>query len=271
MRKWTDEEKSSIIHSYTNLGLTCKEIAKKYAAKPETISKYLKEWGIAIKGNRTVNRLLKEDYFSQIDTPQKAYFLGLLFADGAIAVAEKRNSSITLELTENDIDILNIFKQELNSNASLSYNKRKERTLGTYGLSIRSKQLADDLKKYNIIPNKTYLVEEIIIPNNYKIDYLRGYIDGDGSLYYSGNSWHLSITGHSKNIIQQIQQELNSLINKQNSNTITYYKNVYKTTWNGQEAIYLMQILYENSKISLTRKHAKAMAAQEDKRVEDIV
>lgn len=73
-RQWTDEQKNYIITSYVEDGLTCTEIAKKFAAKPDTISKYLKEWGIQLKGNRTKNRRLKEDYFFEINTPQKAYF-----------------------------------------------------------------------------------------------------------------------------------------------------------------------------------------------------
>ena len=106
-RQWTDEQKNYIITSYVEDGLTCTEIAKKFAAKPDTISKYLKEWGIQLKGNRTKNRRLKEDYFFEINTPQKAYFLGLLFADGAV-VNDKhgRSPTVFLELSEEDQAIL---------------------------------------------------------------------------------------------------------------------------------------------------------------------
>jgi len=46
---------------------------------------------------------------------------------------------------------------------------------------------------------------------------------------------------------------------------------VYKAVWNGEDAIKLCNLLYNNDNIALTRKRAKAMATQEDKRVEDIV
>lgn len=123
-REWTQEQKDYIIDSYLNNGLTCSEIARKFAAKPDTISKYLKEWGINIKKNRTKNRTLKEDYFSIINTPAKSYFLGLLLADGSIVLDSKRSPQISLELVETDKDILNYFRDELNSNASFYYNKK---------------------------------------------------------------------------------------------------------------------------------------------------
>ena len=210
-RQWTQEQKGYIIKSYTIDGLTCTEIARKFGAKPDTISKYLKSWGIVL------------------------------------------------------------FQKELNSNASLKYDKRSERPHGTYSFSVRSQQLADDLAKFNIVPNKTYVVTNIVFPDNYLIDFLRGYIDGDGSIFYSNNSWHINITGHTESIIKQFQEKIDLLINKNSHNKITNYNNVYKAVWNGQDAIKLCELLYNNNHIALTRKRAKAMAAQEDKRVEDIV
>lgn len=272
-RQWTQEQKDYIIKSYTIDGLTCTEIARKFGAKPDTISKYLKSWGIEIKKARTKNRLLKHDYFSVINSPAKAYFLGLLFADGNVALDPdgKRSPAIRIELSEEDQEVLMFFKQELNSDSALRYDKRNERPHGTYSFAVRSQQLANDLAKFNIIPNKTYTVTNIIFPDLYLIDFLRGYIDGDGSIFYSNNSWHVNITGHTKLVIEQFQWKIDSLINKKIHNKITNYNNVYKAVWNGEDAVKLCDLLYNNNHIALTRKRAKAMAAQENKRVEDIV
>ena len=72
------------------------------------------------------NRLLKEDYFSEIDTEQKAYFLGLMLTDGAVVKDNKgeRQDTISLELVETDVEIINKFKEEINSNSSLYFSKR---------------------------------------------------------------------------------------------------------------------------------------------------
>ena len=271
-RKWTEEQKQDIINSYNVIGLSCAEIAKKYSAKPATISKYLKLWGVSIKNRGcTKNRILYHNYFEYIDTREKAYLLGLLFTDGSIIHDDKRSPNISLELSEIDKDILIKFKELINASSALSYRKRANRKNGTYTFSFRSVQVAEDLSKWNIIPNKTYLINQVIIPENYKIDYLRGFIDGDGSIYQDINkSWHINICGHNRNIIQQIAELGNNLIGEK-MHAIQVSNNVYRYIWNGQKAIKLAAILYNNCPIAITRKHAKAMAAQEDKRDEDIV
>lgn len=260
-REWTAKQKEQIISDYTEKGLTCAEIGKQYHAKADTIGKYLKEWGVPLKGNKTKNRLLKENYFSNIDCPQKAYFLGLLFADGSVVLDNKRSASISLELQEEDKEVLVILQKELNSTGTLYYNKRSNRDNGTYTFSVRCNQMASDLAKYNIVPNKTYITEKVIPPEKFLIDFLRGYIDGDGSLYYSGNYWHLSITGHNEQVIMNFQQLLNNLILNKKPNKLTYYNKVYKAIWNGEQAIELMKILYTNAEIYLPRKYKKAMMA----------
>lgn len=264
-RLWTENEKNTIINLYTKEGLTCTEIGRKYAAKADTISKYLKQWGIEIKGNRTANRLLNEDYFSIINTPNKAYFLGLLFADGSVTLDSKRSPRIRLELIEEDQNILQKFRDELNSDSAFRYDKRANRENGTYTFGVRNLKLATDLAKYNILPNKTYNVTELIIPDNYKIDYLRGLIDGDGSIYFSQNLWHINFCGHSENIVSQVANLGCQLLNI-SKHKITCSDNVYRYTWHGQDAIKLADLLYTNAETAITRKRLKATVAQEDKK-----
>lgn len=183
------------------------EIAKRYSTKHTKISAILHEHNIPIKKVRNKNRLLKEDYFSVIDTECKAYFLGLLLTDGSICkdAKGKKQDSIALELIETDIDILERFKEEIKSDSSLSYNKRKNRKNGTYTLSFRSNQMSNDLGKYGIVPNKTYLMEHLpILSEEFMIPFIRGIIDGDGSLYFSNNSWHCGITNYSEQLLDEL-------------------------------------------------------------------
>ena len=49
---------------------------------------------------------LKEDIFDNIDTEEKAYWLGFLYADGNVA---NNASRIRLSLAENDLEILEKF------------------------------------------------------------------------------------------------------------------------------------------------------------------
>lgn len=267
-RIFSDEEKELIIKLYKSEGWKMGEIAKKFSCKPTKISELLHERGIEIKKVRTKNRLLKEDYFENIDSPEKSYFLGLMFTDGYVArdKKEERAPQIGIQLKESDKEILELLKNEINSNSSLRYEKRKNRNnSGTFCLSFRSKKMAEDLSKYNIVPNKTYLVTQLIIPDQYDIDFLRGIIDGDGSIYYSAGIWHVSITGHSEEILKQLRDYCDGLIGKPTHNTITTGRDVHKITWNGMWASKLLKLLYYDGCCAIARKARLATKALEDK------
>ena len=271
-RTWTESQKDSIIEDYTKKGLTYKEIGRKYSASPDTISKYLHQWGIPSKKNRTKNRKLIDDYFEKIDTPEKAYFLGLLLADGAVTKDKDRADQISLELQEEDIEILRTFKKQISSDVEVRKSERPGRKI-TCKFAVRSDKMSEDLEKFNIIPNKTYLVDDLIPPANFIVDFIRGFVDGDGSIYYSKDKWHLSLTGHSQKMLQDFQKIINKMIGKEKSQKLTFFNNVYKVTWNNEDAIKIAKILYvDNNNIALARKRERAISAQEDKRrVEDIV
>jgi hypothetical protein len=62
-----------------------------------------------------------ENYFDIIDTPQKAYFLGLMYADGGIWHTDKigkygnvlHQYQMSINLQERDKSILELFRKEL--------------------------------------------------------------------------------------------------------------------------------------------------------------
>lgn len=265
-RIWTEEQIRDIISLYTEQGKTLKEIGVTYKAKGDTISKLLKANNVEIgKKGASKNRLLDHQYFSMIDSEAKAYFLGLLAADGSIVLGtEGRSPYIGIELIETDKKILDLLKEELRLTSDHYYNKRKDRENGTYSLSFRSGKIANDLKKYGLVPNKTYEMDSIdleLVPKELHSHFLRGFIDGDGSIYESSGSWHLSITGYSYAIIEQIKDLGLTLAKIQESGKITKYNNVHKYTYNGAKAKALIEVLYQDCHFFIERKREKALQA----------
>lgn len=245
------------------------EIAKMYFTKHTQISSILHANNIPIKKVRHKNRLLKEDYFSEIDSEEKAYFLGLIFTDGSIVKDKnnKRQDSITLELIETDVEILNQFKKQVNSNSSLSYKKRKNRKNGTYTLSFRSNQMSSDLSKYGIVPNKTYVTKHLPqLPEEFVIPFIRGFIDGDGSLYCSYGRWHCSITSYSETILDELQQIISRKIGK--NNTLKIYNagkiGTHRLTYGSQDTLKIIEVFYKGNNISLDRKNKIANCILKD-------
>lgn len=245
---------------YTEEGKTLREISQVCGTKYETISQKLRARGVDTTSNkgRGKNRLLNHSYFSKIETEDQAYFLGLLFADGNITPDTEglRNPIIRIELLEQDKEILEIFAQKLGHCGDLTVNRREGRN-NTVTLHFRSKKMAEDLVQYGVVPNKTYLTTKLPlekIPPSLLIHFLRGFMDGDGSVYKSGNSLHVSFTGRSYEIIDTVRKIGRELISLDDSGVVTEHNGVYKYTFNGKNAISLLKVLYADTSLFLQRK-----------------
>lgn len=122
---------------------------------------------------------LNENYFSKIDSNEKAYIIGFLYADGSISY---RRLSIGISI--NDIDVLVFIMNQLNYNGVIHHHMLRGREYVT--LSIYSKKMVNDLIKIGIVPNKTYMSKTIpYVKDKFISHFLRGFFDGDGSIYSS--------------------------------------------------------------------------------------
>ncbi|MBO7518451.1 MAG: hypothetical protein J6T31_05010 [Methanobrevibacter sp.] len=141
-----------------------------------------------------------DDYFENIDSQKKAYWLGWILTDGYVktSVNSKRNglvsvNNIGLHLQKTDLSVLEDFNKDLNSTFPIS--SRAERTVKTTiankekiintkescTLDISSAKMIQDLAKYGIHQNKTY---DVVFPealdSKYYPGFIAGVISGDG-------------------------------------------------------------------------------------------
>ena len=168
-------------------GAFLKEIAQYFNFDPETMRNKLNELGLEIKNKNRVNRHIKSNYFSSIDLPEKAYWLGFLFTDGSVD-HYGATGRIRLQLQENDLEILEKFKEDLGLECKIIYDKRVNSTCCS--VEFVDEQIFNDLGKYNIIPNKTYIVDRIPfdkIPEQFLPNFVLGLFDGDGTLSCSND------------------------------------------------------------------------------------
>lgn len=113
--------KEEIISSYKK-GETIRNIASSYNVDPRTVSSFLKQFGINIKKPHPPKIYsVKEDIFQNIDTEEKAWVLGFIYADGYI---DSSKTKLKFTLAEKDRDVLEKIKSVLRSNSPI---KRKER------------------------------------------------------------------------------------------------------------------------------------------------
>ena len=82
--KCTEELQNQIIAAYKN-NISLRQIEKDFDVSRKTISKFLEEKGIkTVKGNHYRKYFHNFDFFEKIDSEEKAYWLGFMFADGYI-------------------------------------------------------------------------------------------------------------------------------------------------------------------------------------------
>lgn len=173
-------EQSELICSLNDIFKTSDEISTILDIPKSAIIKHLKNLKRKlITSKNFYNVQIKHDYFSCIDSPEKAYLLGVLASDGNISA-----NMIRLRIHPKDIEMIHFMAKEINYLKEPRINKTSYGTLEA-GLSIRSTLMKEDLFKLGFSHNKTY--SDLFIPLSEELTrfYLLGLFDGDGSVFYT--------------------------------------------------------------------------------------
>jgi hypothetical protein len=163
---------------YKKLGSVPK-VAKILNYNEDTLYREFKRKNITVKPVKKY--FFNDSYFKKVDTKDKAYFLGLLYADGC---NDSGKNKVRIHLQEEDGYILELFKNKIQSNANLTFVKKDGNRKNQIDFTICSKQMSKDLYKLGCVDRKSLILDlqNDIIPNNLLNHFIRGYFDGDGSV-----------------------------------------------------------------------------------------
>lgn len=184
--KELQERYEEIKDMYLNQNISSTQIANIMGAKRYQINYILEKNGITKTFSEARREYsLDEHYFDKIDTPNKAYILGFLYADG---YNNDINHTVVLTLHEKDKDTLEKIRKELKCEKPLyhisSVNKKDGKPRELESLILASKHMSETIKKWGLIPNKTFTLEfPKFLPDNLISHFIRGYFDGDGCAY----------------------------------------------------------------------------------------
>jgi len=212
---------NTIIEEY-NSGKSCAFLSKKYNISSAIISKFLKKNGITVINRQNEQLGLIKDIFSIINTEEKAYWLGFLYADGNINIFYKKSVNACV-------------------------------------ITFKCKEMKKDLISLGCIPRKTWLINSIPnIKEELKIHFIRGYFDGDGCITYGSSQKN----GKRKVVINIVSNEkmLKSICNYFNETKIFSSKkntNILLLRWYGDRAAEILNLMYENATIYLNRKYER--------------
>lgn len=200
--KEKDDLKEKVLQEYCeDKYATCTSLGKKYGLSDRTISSWLKQNSIEIKQKQGYITHCDTKYFEQIDTPDKAYLLGFITADGAIV-----NTCCSIEVEDKDVAVINFARSCINPQATITpcYYKNKH----NMRISFNSKKICEDLQQYGVVQNKSKNIKEVPvdkIPKELLCYYFRGLIDGDGCIHKNGG---ISIYSGSRSFIESVQETI---------------------------------------------------------------
>jgi hypothetical protein len=195
--------------------------------------------------------------FSVIDSPEKAYWLGFLFADGYI-----RKFQLSLCLSSKDKSHLIKFKNLIESDSEIkdSFIKKKykgeDKTYFSSTLNIYSINIYNDLLQYGLHRNKSLTLRPPVnLPEHYFRDFIRGYFDGDGCVSTFKKYKKMKILG---------TYEFLNWINKVLSDNGASFRDIDKQTnkifriqYNTKDVKLIYDYFYDQSTIHLERKKQK--------------
>lgn len=203
----------------------------------------------ALKFNNTV--------FDCINTEEKAYWLGFLYADGNVHTT---SNIVSLSLKKTDREHLVKFKTFLEAQTNIKdssimvNNKQYEISK----ISVCNKHFKETLINLGCVPKKSLILTfpNLSIFENKELvyDFIRGYVDGDGCLTFSKNGrLNLNILGTKEfleGICQMFPEKFASVHKVKRLKT-----NVWTISNCGQNADDVTYKLYSKATIYLNRKY----------------
>ena len=142
------------------------------------------------------------DFFEKIDSEAKAYWLGFLYADGYIHRNYKngkiKSMSLELSLKSEDRVHLENFLRDIKSNVPIKDKviKLNDKKYFANRVIVSNTKMCRDLVNLGCVPNKSLILtfpSYDIVPKEFMWDFIRGYFDGDGSIYYNNKEHTIKV------------------------------------------------------------------------------
>ena len=180
-------KEDKLVKKLYNMGHRAPYIANKLKVSIGTISSSIKRQKIGHNCSEAARKYhFNERFFSEINTEEKAYWLGFIYADGYISLAANYSYSIGISLAEKDRNHLKKFIKSLDGNNQIKdYSQNTLYKVGTkYSrVLLYSKLMYGDLIKQGVFEHKTNILKwPQSLPEKLENHFIRGYFDGDGCL-----------------------------------------------------------------------------------------
>lgn len=252
---WYEDNKEEILKLYYD-NKPIEEICDLLSCGRSLIYRKLNEWKVEkrerIKSQYRHNAKYNIDYkyFDNIDCEHKAYWLGMLLADGFVNEKE-----ISLCLHISDLEMIKKFRCDIGSEHPIKYNKD-----GNPFITICCSYMCNTLIEYGFHNRKSWEfdIDKILknIPYEYEHHFIRGMFDGDGCIKYYKYDYlnkpqlHFGYTGL-RNVCEYVNLKLGIHRKLIHEGNLTYTT----VTRDPKLLINIFDYLYTNADIYMDRKY----------------
>lgn len=204
----------------------------------------------------------------EFESHNGAWLLGLLAADGYLPSTNGANNRIVLTLARVDEEILYKIKEELEYDGPI-YQFDSSNGFPASSLAFTSKKIREKIENYGIVNNKTFKLKELPrkLSKEYYLDFIRGFFDGDGSIYGYEKEKRIgmSFTSVNKSFLEEIANFLAKEYNVKYPaiNEIQRKHIIYDIKYCKKDSLLLGEKFYNHNYLALSRKQKKYFELKE--------
>lgn len=262
-RNFTQEEIDYIVTKFKN-GKSIESLQKEFHTRKIrdilTLNNCeIKQGGARKNSGRKFKYSFDENYFEKINSFDKAYWLGFIAADGYITKSTNGQNILGINLGEKEP--LEKFKFWINSNHPInlynSTNPYNDTISNVFRIVLVSNKTVNDIEKLGIVERKSLILKfPINISKEYISHYIRGYFDGDGSVYKTRNRYYCEIVG-TENFLKEMSNQL------LDANIIQFVEkcsssSIWRLRFSSSQILKLYNYMYKDCKdLYLSRKKKK--------------
>ena len=257
--KWDINLAIKLYEQYHNAS----KVAKELNINVNTVIKRFKTLGVQMDSHSHLK--FDEHIFDKIDSEEKAYWLGFIYADGYIRSQKDTDKcaryDFELSLSKHDIGHLYKFDKFMKSNTSnvkVGVSKINGKEFERCRWSVGNKNLWTQLNNKGVTPKKSLTLKfptENQVPQKFQLAFIRGYFDGDGSISTKETSksvLSVQLIG-TQDFLEKVLEILNINANVHLVNSIS--KKTYNISLAIQKGTNFLNQIYSNANIYLDRKY----------------
>jgi transcriptional regulator with XRE-family HTH domain len=229
-------------------GLSQREMARRLGVGKTTVNRWSAEVGL-----EPVKYTVNENFFRTFSR-EMSYILGFIFTDGNVSWNEEESRrSLTITQSKKDFEHLERIRGIMKSNKPLCFSQKTE----SYRLIVTNKKLCSDLIRLGVIPKKSLIVDFPKIPRKFLSDFVRGVIDGDGSISYFNRErspyFTIRVYSGSKKFLIKMEQAIRKELGI-SSKITSVHGNTYGIRYTCKQAKILAKWIYSDTDLFLKRK-----------------